>query len=55
MIRYTEYEQKAINIALEAIQQVLVQDNVMNSPEEVEKYLKLNLANEPDEWFAVML
>lgn len=54
MIRYTEYEQKAINIALEAIQQVLVQDNVMNSPEEVEKYLKLNLANEPDEWFAVM-
>ena len=54
MIRYSEYEQKAINIALEAIQQVLVQDNVMNSPEEVEKYLKLNLANEPDEWFAVM-
>ena len=54
MIRYTDYEQKAINIALEAIQQVLVQDNVMNSPEEVEKYLKLNLANEPDEWFAVM-
>ena len=54
MIQYTEYEQKAINIALEAIQKVLVQDDVMNSPEEVEKYLKLNLANEPDEWFAVM-
>ena len=54
MIQYTEYEQKAIDIALEAIQQVLVQDDVMNSPEEVEKYLKLNLANEPDEWFAVM-
>lgn len=54
MIQYTEYEQKAINTALEAIQQVLVQDDVMNSPEEVEKYLKLNLANEPDEWFAVL-
>ena len=54
MIQYTEYEQEAINIALEAIQQVLIQNDVMNSPEEVEKYLKLNLANEPDEWFAVM-
>lgn len=54
MIQYTEYEQQAINIALEAIQQVLVQDDVMNSPEEVEKYLKLNLAIEPDEWFAVL-
>ena len=54
MIKYSEYEQEAINIALSAIQQTLVNNNVMNSPKEVENYLKIKLAAEPDEWFAVM-
>jgi DNA repair protein RadC len=54
MIKYSEYEQEAINVALSAIQQTLVNNNVMNSPKEVENYLKIKLAAEPDEWFAVM-
>jgi DNA repair protein RadC len=54
MIKYSEYEQEAINVALSAIQKTLVNNNVMNSPKEVENYLKIKLAAEPDEWFAVM-
>jgi DNA repair protein RadC len=54
MIKYSAYEQEAINVALSAIQQTLVNNNVMNSPKEVENYLKIKLAAEPDEWFAVM-
>ncbi len=54
MIKYSECEQEAINVALSAIQQTLVNNNVMNSPKEVEHYLKIKLAAEPDEWFAVM-
>ena len=40
MIKYSEYEQEAISIALTAIQQKLVNSNVMNSPVEVRNYLK---------------
>jgi DNA repair protein RadC len=54
MIKYSEYEQEAINVALSAIQQTLTNNNVMNSPKEVENYLKIKLAAEPDEWFTVM-
>lgn len=54
MVKYSQYEQKAITLALQAIRQVLVHNDVMCSPEEVEKFLKLNLADEPEEWFAVL-
>ena len=54
MIKYTEYEQEAIKVALEAIQQTLTQENVMFSSKEVSNYLKIQLAAEPDEWFAVL-
>jgi DNA repair protein RadC len=54
MIKYTEYEQGAINVALAAIQQKLINEDVMSSPGDVENYLKIKLADEPDEWFAVM-
>ena len=54
MIRYTEYEQEAINVALEAIQQTLTQENVMFSSQEVSNYLKIQLAAELDEWFTVL-
>ena len=54
MITYSEYEQTAIKVALTAIQQTLVTDNVLSSVVQVENYLKLHLADEPDEWFGVM-
>jgi len=54
MITYSEYEQTAIEVALTAIQQTLVTDNVLSSVVQVENYLKLQLADEPDEWFGVM-
>ena len=54
MTRYSEYEQEAINIALWAVQQTLHDNSVINSPDEVEAYLKIQLAAEPDEWFAVL-
>ena len=54
MITYSEYEQTAIKVALTAIQQSLVTDNVLSSVLQVENYLKLHLADEPDEWFGVM-
>ena len=54
MIQYSKYEQEAINVALDAIRQTLSNGDVMNSPADVDSYLKLKLAGEPDEWFAVM-
>lgn len=54
MTKYSEYEQEAINIALWAVQQTLHSNSVLNSPGEVETYLKIKLAAEPDEWFAVL-
>lgn len=54
MIKYNEYEQEAINVALDAIRQTLTNGDVMDSPTDVENYLKLKLAGEPEEWFAVM-
>ena len=54
MITYSQYEETAIKVALTAIQQTLVTDNVMSSVVQVENYLKLQLADESDEWFGVM-
>ena len=54
MNNYSEYQQEAIRVALSAIQKTLTNNDVMNSPEEVQNYLTLKLADEPDEWFGVM-
>lgn len=54
MNNYSEYQQEAIRVALSAIQRTLTNSDVMNSPEEVQNYLTLKLADEPDEWFGVM-
>ena len=54
MIKYSEYEQEAIKVALSAIEQTLATNNTMQSTKEVEKYLKIQLASPPDEWFAIL-
>ena len=54
MIKYSEYEKEAINVALLAIQNTLCNNDTMQSSREVKNYLKIQLAPEPDEHFAVM-
>jgi hypothetical protein len=54
MTTYSEYQQTAIDVALAAIQQTLVTNDVMASSEQVKDYLTIQLAGEPDEWFGVM-
>ncbi|MCP3684808.1 MAG: DNA repair protein RadC [bacterium] len=54
MTKYSEYQQEAIKVALSAIQQTLTSNNVIDSPKEVQNYLTLKLAAEPDEWFGAM-
>jgi DNA repair protein RadC len=54
MTTYSEYEQTAIEVALAAIQQTLVTNDVMTSSKQVKDYLTFQLAGEPDEWFGVM-
>ena len=54
MIKYSDYQQKAIKTALSAIQQSLTTTNVIQSSREVEQYLKIQLGAEPDENFAVL-
>jgi DNA repair protein RadC len=54
MTKYSEYEKEAIKVALSAIEQTLVTNDTMQSTKEVENYLKIQLASQPDEWFAVL-
>jgi DNA repair protein RadC len=54
MIKYSEYEQEAIKVALSAIEKTLANNDSMQSTKEVENYLKIQLASQPDEWFAVL-
>ena len=54
MIKYSEHEKEAINVALLAIQKTLTNNDAMQSSREVQNYLKIQLAPEPDEHFAVM-
>jgi len=54
MIKYSEHEKEAINVALLAIQKTLYNNDAMQSSKEVKNYLKIQLAPEPDEQFAVM-
>jgi hypothetical protein len=49
MIKYSEYEQEAIRVALSAIEQTLATNDTMQSTKEVENYLKIQLASQPDE------
>jgi hypothetical protein len=55
MIKYSEYEQEAIKVALSAIEQALATNDTMQSTKEVENYLKIQLASQPDEWFVFLL
>ena len=54
MIKYSEHEKEAINVALLAIQQTLTSNDAMQSSKEVKNYLKIQLAPEPEEHFAVL-
>jgi len=47
-------EYKSMTVALSAIKQTLTTENAMTSSKEVKNYLKILLANELDEWFAVL-
>jgi len=54
MIKYSEYEKEAINVALLAIENTLCNNDTMQSSREVKNYLKIQLAPEPEEHFAVL-
>ena len=54
MTTYSECEQTAIQVALAAIKQTLITNDVMTSSEQVKDYLTIQLVGEPDEWFGVM-
>ena len=54
MIKYSEHEKEAINVALLAIQQTLTSNDAMQSLKEVKNYLKIQLAPEPEEHVAVL-
>mgnify|MGYP001159849862 CR=1 FL=1 len=54
MIKYSEHEKEAINVALLAIQKTLYNNDAMQSSKEVKNYLKIQLPPEPDEQFAVL-
>jgi len=54
MIKYSEHEKEAINVALLAIQKTLTNNDAMQPSKGVENYLKIQLAPEPDEHFAVL-
>jgi DNA repair protein RadC len=54
MIKYSEYEKEAINVAIEAIRSRLITGDIMRSPTDVGNFLKIKLAHEPEEWFAVL-
>jgi len=54
MIKYSEHEKEAINVALLAIQNTLCNNDAVQLSREVENYIKIQLAPEPDEHFAVM-
>ena len=54
MIRYSQYQQKAIRTALSAIQETLTTSNITTSTKEVEQYLKIQLGGEQEECFGVL-
>ena len=54
MLRYNEYEQNAINVALSAIRETLTSHHVMSSVDDVKTYLQIQLVPELDEWFTVI-
>lgn len=54
MIKYSEYKKAANRIALSDIKQTLANNDSMQLTKEVENYLKIQLASQPDEWFAVL-
>jgi DNA repair protein RadC len=54
MIKYADYEKEDISVALSAIDKTPATNDTIQSTKEVENYLKIQLASQPDEWFAVL-
>jgi len=54
MSKYTNQEQQLINAALSVIQNKLTQENGLALPEEIQKYLRIRLACDKDEWLCAM-
>ena len=54
MSKYTNQEQQVINAALSVIQSKLSQENGLALPVEMQKYLRIRLACDKDEWLCAM-
>ena len=54
MSKYTNHEQQVINVALKMIQNKLSQENGLALPVEMQKYLRIRLACDKDEWLCAM-
>lgn len=54
MSKYTNQEQQVINAALNVIQNKLSQENGLALPVEMQKYLRIRLACDKDEWLCAM-
>jgi len=54
MSKYTNQEQQVINAALSVIQNKLSQENGLALPVEMQKYLRIRLACDTDEWLYAM-
>jgi DNA repair protein RadC len=54
MSKYTKQEQQVINAGLKIIQNKLCQENGLALPVEMQKYLRLRLACDKDEWLCAM-
>lgn len=54
MNKLTDQEQKIINVALNVIQSKLSEENCLALPVEMQKYLRIRLACDKDEWLCAM-
>lgn len=54
MSKYTNQEQQVINAALNVIQNKLSQENGLALPVEMQKYLRIRLVCDKDEWLCAM-
>ena len=54
MSKYTNQEQQVVNAALKVIQDKLSQENGLALPVEMQKYLRIRLACDKDEWLCAM-
>ena len=54
MSKYTNQEQQVINAALQVIQNKLTQENGLALPVEMQKYLRIRLLCDKEEWLCAM-